>query len=103
MHVASPRIWAAAAEPFDWSLKQKIIADPGSSEVIEALKNRAYARSLIYISNVSLSRPGYVPPFAENSVTFPAVNLSFPLESYDLIYCRGAYIYGFPKGAFAFS
>ncbi|MFZ3147616.1 MAG: hypothetical protein WA137_01095 [Methanothrix sp.] len=83
MHVAGPRIWAAAA-PFDWSLTQKIIADPGSSEVREALKNQAYARSLIYISNVSLSRPGHVPPFAEYSGTFPAVNLSFPLESYDL-------------------
>lgn len=103
MHVASPRVWAAAAVPFDWSLIQKIIADPGSSEVIEALRGSGYNRSLIYISNVSLSRPGHVPPFAEYSRPFPAVNLSFPLESYDLIYSRGAYIYGFPKGAFAFS
>jgi hypothetical protein len=29
------------------------------------------------------------------------VNLGFPEESYDLIYSRGAYIYGFPKGAFS--
>jgi len=101
MHVASPRVWAAAVVPFDGSLTQKIIANPGSSEVIEALRGSAYNRSLIYISNVSLSRPGYVPPFAENSGIFPAVDLSFPLESYDLIYSSGAYIYGFPKGAFS--
>lgn len=100
-HVASPRVWAVAAVPFDWSLIQKIIADPGSSEVIEALRSSGYNRSLIYISNISLSRPGHVPPFAEYSGTFPAANLSFPLESYDLIYSRGAYIYGFPKGAFS--
>ena len=100
-HVASPREYAAAAVPFDGSLTQKIIANPGSSEVIEALRGSGYNRSLIYISNVSLSRPGYVPPFAEYSGTFPAANLSFPLESYDLIYGRGAYIYGFPKGAFS--
>jgi len=103
IHAASPRMWAARAEPFDWSLTQKIIADPGSSEVREALSGSGYNRSLIYISNISLSRPGYVPPFAEYSGIFPAVNLSFPLESYDLIYSRGAYIYGFPRGAFAFS
>lgn len=103
IHATGSRALAAAAVPFDLSLTQKIIADPGSSEVIEALKSQAYARSLIYISNVSLSRPGYVPPFAEYFWTFPAVNLSFPLESYDLIYSRGAYIYGFPRGAFAFS
>ena len=101
MHVASPRVWAVAAVPFDGSLTQKIIANPGSSEAIEALRGSGYNRSLIYISNVSLSRPGHVPPFAENSGIFPAVNLSFPVESYDLIYGQGAYIYGFPKGAFS--
>jgi hypothetical protein len=100
MPVAYPRMITLAAA-YDWNLKQKIIADPGSFESIEALRNSAYVRSLIYISNVSLSRPGLVPPFAEYLGTFPAVNLSFPKESYDLIYSSGAYIYGFPKGAFS--
>ena len=101
MQVAYPRTMTEAMAPFDWNLKQKIITDPGSLDAIKALRRSGYNRSLIYISNVSLSRPGYVPPFAEYLGVYPAVNLSFPEESYDLIYSRGAYIYGFPKGAFS--
>jgi hypothetical protein len=100
MPVAYPRMMTEAVA-FDWSLKQKILAAPGSFETIESLKRSEYNRSLIYISNVSLSRPGHVPPFANNFRMFPPTNLSFPEESYDLIYSRGAYIYGFPKGAFS--
>ena len=94
--VAKSRLWAASA-PFDISLIPRIIADPGSPIVINAL---GQARCLIYISNVSLSRPGYVPPFAEYSQTYPVVNLNYPEDRYDLIYHNGTYIFGFPKGAF---
>ena len=41
----------------------KIIADPGSLDVTRALGSFVQARYLIYISRVSLSRPGYVPLF----------------------------------------
>lgn len=102
IEVKNPRIGPGNA-PYDRELAAKIIADPASSEVIQALSSSGYARSLIYISNVSLSRSEYVPPFAEYIGTYPTANLSYPLESYDLIYDRGAYIYGFPKGAFTFS
>jgi len=79
-------------------LIKKIAADPGSIEVAEALQRLNYTRNLIYISNVSLSRPGYVPPFAEYSKVFPSVNTHFPKEKYDMIYNRGAYIFVFPNG-----
>jgi len=29
------------------------------------------------------------------------VNMSYPEDSYDLIYQKGAYVFGFPKGAFS--
>jgi hypothetical protein len=100
IRVKNPRLGPGDA-PYDRDLAQKIIADPGSPATIEALRSTGYARSLIYISNVSLSRPGYTPPFAERQGSYPEVNLSFPEESYDLIYNRGARIFGFPRGAFS--
>jgi hypothetical protein len=79
----------------------KIIADPGSLDVTGALGSFGQTRYLIYISSVSISRPGYVPPFAEYSQVYPVVNMSYPEDSYDLIYHRGTHVFGFPKGAFS--
>jgi len=97
--VANPRMTTGAL-PLKMKLIKKIIANPGSFEVADSLRRSGYARNLIYISNVSLSRPGHVPPFAEYTQVFPSANISFPKDKYDLIYSRGAYIFGFPKGAF---
>lgn len=100
IRVANPRM-GPGASPFDRNLIPKIIADPGSLDVTRALSSFVQVRYLIYISSVSVSRPGYVPPFAEYNQIYPAVNMSFPEYSYDLIYHKGTYIFGFPKGAFS--
>lgn len=83
------------------STVREIIADPNSDAVMSALKRSGYVRSLIYVSYESLSNPRYVPPFSKYSRAFPHVNLSFSRNSYDLVYDRGAHIYGFPRGAFS--
>ncbi len=59
-----------------------------------------YPRHLVYISSVSVSRPGYKPPFAEYIQVYPTANLSYPEDLYDRMYDKGAFIFGFPKGAF---
>jgi hypothetical protein len=100
IRVANPRM-GPGVPPFDRSLIPKIIADPNSLEVTRALGSFGQPRYLIYISSVSVSRPGYVPPFAEYNQIYPAVNMSFSDNSYDLIYHNGTYIFGFPKGAFS--
>ena len=100
IRVANPRM-GPGASPFDRNLIPKIIADPGSLDVTGALGSFGQARYLIYISSVSVSWPGYVPPFAEYSQIYPVVNMSYPEDSYDLIYHKGTYIFGFPKGAFS--
>lgn len=92
--VAKSRFLEAGA-PFDQALISKIIVDPGSREVTEALGRMGCNRSLIYISNVSLSRPGYIPPFADYLGAFPELNLNYTEDSYELIYSRGARIYEF--------
>lgn len=79
---------------------RSIIANPARPGVIKALNASGYNRSLIYVSYVSLARQGYVPPFAQHSGKFPSVNLNFSKDSYDLIYDKGARIYGYPRGAF---
>jgi hypothetical protein len=99
IRVANPRM-GPGAPPFDRNLIPKIIADPGSPDVTRALCSVG-ARYLIFISSVSISRPGYVPPFAEYSQIYPVVNMNFSEDSYDLIYQNGTYIFGFPKGAFS--
>lgn len=98
--VANPRMGPGAPN-FDRDLIQKIIVDPGSPDVTRALGSFGLARYLIFISSVSVSRPGYVPPFAEYSQIYPTVNMSYPEDRYDLIYHNGTYIFGFPKGAFS--
>lgn len=97
--VARSRAWAASA-PFDMSLLPRIIADPANPDVINALSSIKQTRYLIFISSVSISRPGYVPPFAENLYPYPSVNLSYPADSYELIYQNATRILGFPKEAF---
>jgi hypothetical protein len=92
IRVANPRM-ELGAPPFDRDLIPKIIADPGNLDVTRAHGSFGQARYLIYISSVSLFRPGYVRPFAEYSQIYPVVNMSFPEASYELLYNRGARIY----------
>lgn len=91
IRVANPRM-GPGTPPFDRDLTPKIIADPGSPDVTRSLGSFG-ARYLIYISSVSISRPGYVPPFAEYSQIYPVVNMNFPEANYELLYNRGARIY----------
>jgi hypothetical protein len=91
---------SAASAPFNIGLIPMIIADPANRDVINALGSIKQARYLIFISSVSISRPGYIPPFAENLYPYPSVNLSYPTDSYDLIYQNATRILGFPKEAF---
>lgn len=89
-----------ASAPFDMSLLPKMIADPANPDVINALSSIKQTHYLIFVSSVSISRPGYVPPFAENLYPYPSVNLSYPADSYELIYQNATRIIGFPKEAF---
>ncbi|MDM7935804.1 MAG: hypothetical protein QUS08_10500, partial [Methanothrix sp.] len=83
---------------FAYGLPGRIALDPGDPAVLEELKGLAHRNVLIYISSVSITRPGHIPPFAEYSSVYPAVNLSYPQGSYELLYDRGARIYRFQVG-----
>ena len=74
-----------------------MIADPNSKSVTDTIGSSGYTSNLIYISNVSISRPGYVPPFSRFHSRYPVLNLSFSEDYYDLVYDRGAYIYEFKE------
>jgi len=80
---------------FSYSIPDMVIKDPNDPGVIESLRSLGHENVLVYISSVSLRRPGYVPPFAEHHGPYPRVNMSFSPEHYKLIYDRGARIYRF--------
>lgn len=80
---------------FSYPLPGMVIRDPNDPTVLEALERLGRRNVLIYVSSVSISRPGHVPPFAEHAGAFPTVNMSFSPEHYDLVYDRGARIYRF--------
>ncbi|MCX8207852.1 MAG: hypothetical protein N3G75_08495 [Methanothrix sp.] len=80
---------------FSYSLPGMVIKDPNDPAVLEAIERLGRRNVLIYVSSVSIRRPGHVPPFAEHAGAYPVVNMSFSPEHYDLIYDRGARIYRF--------
>ena len=83
--------------PYNYRFFRSMIADPNSKSVTDTIGSSGYTSNLIYISNVSISRPGYVPPFSRFHSRYPVLNLSFSEDYYDLVYDRGAYIYEFKE------
>lgn len=77
------------------SLPGMIIRDPNDPAVLDALEKLGRRNVLVYVSSVSIRRPGHVPPFAVHHGAYPRVNLSFSPEHYALIYDKGARIYRF--------
>jgi hypothetical protein len=84
-----PRI---AAMGFAYGLPERIRIDPGNSTVVGELRSIGHQSVLIYVSSVSLLRPGHTPPFAGHE-PFPLLNLSYPEDDYELLYDKGARIY----------
>ncbi len=94
--IIGPDMWYGFA-PYNYRFFQSMIADPNCKLVIDTIGSSEYTYNLIYISNVSISRPGYVPPFSRFHSRYPVLNLSFSEDYYDLVYDRGAYIYEFKE------
>lgn len=86
---SSPRVSAIG---FAYGLPERVRIDPGNRTVVSDLKNIGHQNVLIYVSSVSVLRPGHTPPFADHE-PFPLVNLSYPEEDYELLYDTGARIY----------
>jgi hypothetical protein len=90
-------IWATSPRglPTDstYGLRERVAKGPDDKKVLDVLRGIRHEDILIYISSVSIIRPGYVPPFAEYISVYPEVNLSFSQENYELLYDRGTRIY----------
>ncbi len=56
---------------------------------------RDYHPVFLYKSSVSVTHPGYVPPFAEYPVPYPDGRINLTSPSYLLLYDKGAQIYEF--------
>jgi hypothetical protein len=80
----------------DVTREGQVIKHPNEPKTIEMLYNDSmrYEHVLVYVSNVTNSRPGHKPPFTLFYENYPCVNVSnFNATYYDLIYARdGAYI-----------
>ena len=84
-----PRV---APTGFSCGLSERIRWDPGNRAAIDELKSIGHENALIYVSSVSILRPGHMPPFAGHDA-FPLLNLSFSQADYELLYDDGARIY----------
>jgi len=82
-----------AALGFSYDLPARIARDPGEPALLDELRSIGQQNVLVYVSSVSIERPGLVPPFVEHVGAYPGVNLSYPAEEYELLYERGARIY----------
>ena len=89
IRTACPRM---APTGFSLGLSDRIGMDPGNRTVIRDLKSIGHRNILIYVSSVSVLRPGHTPPFVGHS-PFPLLNMSYPVEDYELIFENGAKIY----------
>jgi len=77
---------------FSWGLADRIRLDPSNRTVLDELRCVGHQNVLIYVSSVSVLRPGHTPPFAGHE-PFPLVNSSYPETDYELLYDKGARIY----------
>ncbi len=78
---------------FDYRLSISIAKNPNDSKVLERLRKLGHENVLVYVSSVSINRPGHEPPFAVHAGAYPIVNMSFSPEHYELLYDKGARIY----------
>jgi hypothetical protein len=80
-----------------YGITGKLINDPTNQRVINELNlaSQNYKHIFIYISNVTITKPKYKPPFLRFSGEYPEINTKkFSSEYYDLIYTKGGvYIY----------
>jgi hypothetical protein len=81
----------------DITRKGQVIGNPNEPKTIEMLYSDSlrYEHVLLYVSNVTNTRPGHRPPFTIFDECYPKVNVSnFNATFYDLIYARdGAYVF----------
>ncbi|HOO54550.1 MAG TPA: hypothetical protein PLM24_00200 [Methanothrix sp.] len=92
--IMGPQMYYGFA-PYNRRFFMDLATDPSSTAVIDAMKRSEEMTVLIYVSNVSLSRPGYVPPFASHRSEYPVLNLNFSENYYRQIYDDGARIFEF--------
>lgn len=78
---------------FDYQLSTSIAKNPNDSELLERLRKLGHENVLVYVSSVSINRPGHEPPFVMHQGAYPKVNMSFSPEHYELLYDKGARIY----------
>jgi hypothetical protein len=81
-----------------YHIAQGVLRDPNDEKVLDQMRHLSHEEVIIYVSSVSISRPGHVPPFAEYNSEYPKINLSFLQENYDLLYDRGAKIFRVKRG-----
>lgn len=81
----------------DVTREGQVIRHPNDPKTLEMLYNDSmrYEHVLVYVSNVTNTRPGHKPPFTIFNENYPCVNVSnFNATYYDLIYARdGAYVF----------
>ncbi len=92
--VARPRL-VPGDTPYGYGVIQQMIRDPNSAKTLAALREAGDVPTVVYVSNISLSRPGYVPPFSEYSSVYPKINPNFDAVNYETMYESGAEIYKF--------
>lgn len=92
--VARPRL-APGDTPYGYGVIQQMIRDPNSAKVLAALQGAGDVSTVVYVSNISLSRPGYVPPFSRYYGVYPKINPNFDAANYETMYGDGAKIYRF--------
>jgi len=81
----------------DITREGQVIGNPNDPKTLEMLYNDSmrYEHVLLYVSNVTNTRPGHKPPFSRFNEHYPNVNVSnFNATFYDLVYARDdAYVF----------
>jgi hypothetical protein len=78
-------------------LGSRIAVNPNDDLVLDEMRRIGHEDVIVYVSYVSISRPGYIAPFTYNASVYPVVNLSFSSDNYQLLYDQGARIYRMKK------
>ncbi|NLD26252.1 MAG: hypothetical protein GX661_02705, partial [Acholeplasmataceae bacterium] len=82
---------------FNNRLPNMVIDNPNNSSLIKGLKKIKHENVVIFVSNVSLSRPGYVPPFSVHHKPYPTLKMNFSNKYYEDIYDKGTFIFKLKK------
>ncbi len=95
--VKVPRGCSSPTDVHYYHIAQSISSDPNDEKVLDEIRQMLHGEVIVYVSSVSISRPGHVPPFVEFGRIYPKANLCFSQEKYELIYDRGAKIFRMKK------